>query len=71
MAMLTLRLDPKIERRLERLAKRTGRTKAFYAREAILRYIEDFEDYFIAVDRLARSAKSVSLDALEREFSAK
>ena len=34
--MLAIRLDPEIEKRLEALAKKTGRTKTFYAREAIL-----------------------------------
>ena len=35
--MLALRLPPEIEKRLDALAKKTGRTKSFYAREAILR----------------------------------
>ena len=34
-SMLAIRLSPEIENRLERLAKMTGRTKTFYAREAI------------------------------------
>jgi RHH-type rel operon transcriptional repressor/antitoxin RelB len=34
--MLVIRLDTDTENRLERLAKKTGRTKTFYAREAIL-----------------------------------
>ena len=34
--MLALRLPPKIEKRLDALAKKTGRTRSFYAREAIL-----------------------------------
>ena len=42
--MLALRLDPAIEKRLVRLAKKTGRTKTFYAREAILEHLEDLED---------------------------
>jgi RHH-type transcriptional regulator, rel operon repressor / antitoxin RelB len=42
--MLAIRLDPEIESRLERLAKRTGRTKTFDAREAILEQLEDHED---------------------------
>jgi RHH-type transcriptional regulator, rel operon repressor / antitoxin RelB len=44
MTMLAIRLDPEIESRLERLAKRTGRTKTFDAREAILEQLEDHED---------------------------
>ncbi len=46
--MLAIRLPESIEKRLEKLAKRTGRTKTFYAREAILRYIEDLEDAYDA-----------------------
>lgn len=42
--MLAIRLPDSIEKRLAKLAKRTGRTKTFYAREAILRYLEDLED---------------------------
>ena len=38
--MLAIRLPEKIEKRLARLAKRTGRTKTYYAREAILKLTE-------------------------------
>jgi RHH-type transcriptional regulator, rel operon repressor / antitoxin RelB len=66
MLMLALRLPPEIEKRLDVLAKKTGRTKSFYAREAILRHIEDLEDYHLARRRLARSAPRVSLETLEQ-----
>jgi len=33
--MLTVRLSAKLENRLNRLAKRTGRPKAYYAKKAI------------------------------------
>lgn len=46
--MLAIRLPDSIEKRLARLAKRTGRTKTFYAREAILKHIEDLEDIYDA-----------------------
>jgi RHH-type transcriptional regulator, rel operon repressor / antitoxin RelB len=39
--MLALRLPDEVERRLDALAKRTGRTKSFYAREAILSHLDD------------------------------
>jgi RHH-type rel operon transcriptional repressor/antitoxin RelB len=52
--MLPIRLPPEIEERLEKLAKRTGRSKTFYAREAILRHLEDLEDYYLA-ERRARA----------------
>jgi RHH-type rel operon transcriptional repressor/antitoxin RelB len=45
--MLSIRLDPKIERRLNELAKRTGRTKSYYARELIESNFEDLEDRYL------------------------
>jgi RHH-type rel operon transcriptional repressor/antitoxin RelB len=55
--MLALRLPPEIEKRLDALARKTGRTKSFYAREAIVRQIEDIEDYYLAKRRLARERR--------------
>ena len=52
--MLAIRLPESIEKRLEKLAKRTGRTKTFYAREAILRHLEDLEDVYEAERVLER-----------------
>jgi RHH-type transcriptional regulator, rel operon repressor / antitoxin RelB len=52
--MLAIRLPQSIEKRLERLAQRTGRTKTFYAREAILKHIEDLEDTYAAERVMAR-----------------
>jgi RHH-type rel operon transcriptional repressor/antitoxin RelB len=66
--MLALRLPEEIEKRLDALAKRTGRTKSFYAREAILRHLEDLEDAYLARKRLERGGERVSLEALEREL---
>jgi RHH-type rel operon transcriptional repressor/antitoxin RelB len=67
--MLTLRLSPEIEARLDALAKKTGRTKSFFAREAILRHIEDLEDFQLARRRLDRRGQRVSLEELEAELS--
>ena len=66
--MLALRLPPAIERRLDALAKKTGRTKSFYAREAIVRQIEDIEDYYLARRRLTRGGSRVTLESLERQL---
>jgi len=46
--MLAIRLPPEIEKRLDDLAKRTGRSKSFYARAAILEYLDDLEDLDLA-----------------------
>jgi RHH-type transcriptional regulator, rel operon repressor / antitoxin RelB len=49
--MLAIRLPQPIEKRLEKLARRTGRTKTFYARQAILEHLEDLEDVYLAEKR--------------------
>ena len=46
--MLAIRLPQSIEKRLEKLARRTGRTKTYYVREAILEHLEDLEDMYLA-----------------------
>lgn len=53
MVAISLRLPEEIGVRLDSLAERTGRSKTFYVREAILRYLEDMEDIYIAEQRLA------------------
>lgn len=50
--MLAIRLPKEIESRLEALAQATGRTKTFYAREAILEHLDDLEDLYLAEQRL-------------------
>ena len=39
MTTLTIRLDPKLEKALARIARRTGRTKSEIAREALERQV--------------------------------
>jgi RHH-type rel operon transcriptional repressor/antitoxin RelB len=67
--VFTLRLPADIEKRLESLAKRTGLTRSLHAREAILRHIEDLEDYYLARRRLSRKAARVTLEELERNLA--
>lgn len=51
--MLAIRLPVKMEERLTRLAKKTGRTKTFYVREAISEHLGDLEDLYLVKQRLA------------------
>lgn len=54
MMTTTIRLSAEIEERLERLAKKTGRTKSFYIRELVENHLQDLEDYYLAVDTLEK-----------------
>jgi RHH-type rel operon transcriptional repressor/antitoxin RelB len=64
--MLSIRLPSEVEDRLAELAARTGRTKSFYAREAILLHIEEMEDKYLAIDRLEHPGKRWTLDQMEQ-----
>lgn len=66
--MLGIRLEPELEAKLERLAKKTGRSKSYYAREAIRRFLEDREDYLLGIAVLERNEPTISLDELERRL---
>jgi RHH-type rel operon transcriptional repressor/antitoxin RelB len=70
--MLALRLPRDLEARLDALARKTGRTKSFYAREALVEYIDDLEDLYLAQKRYASLEKGCSgtmtLDEVERSI---
>ncbi len=70
--MLAIRLPEDIERRLDALAAATGRTKTFYAREAILEHLENLEDIYLAERALeeirAGKVKAIPLDDVMREY---
>lgn len=73
--MLVIRLPTEIENRLEALAKRTGRTKTFYAREAILEHLDDLEDLYLAeqclIDHRAGKTQAVPLHDVMRRYGMK
>lgn len=68
--MLAVRIDAHTEKRLEALAARTGRTKTFYAREAILAHLDDLEDFYLAEARMKdfRSEGAIPLADLKAEL---
>ncbi len=65
---LSIRLDPEVEKRLSELARRTGRTKSYYARELIEKNIEDLEDHYLAEARLEKRRPSLSNRQVRKEL---
>ena len=53
-AVLTVRISSELEARLEKLAQRTGRTKSYYAREAIEHHINELEEMYWAQEAITR-----------------
>jgi RHH-type rel operon transcriptional repressor/antitoxin RelB len=67
---LAIRLPDEIASELEELSRETGRSKSYYAREAIIRYLEDRADYLEAV-RILEKCKGkgrVSLEEIKRRL---
>lgn len=66
--MLAIRLPAEIEARLTELAARTGRTKTFYAKEAILKHIDELEDKYVAINRIENPGKRWTLGEMEQDI---
>jgi RHH-type transcriptional regulator, rel operon repressor / antitoxin RelB len=70
--MLAIRLPEDVEKRLTDLAKATGRTKTYYATQAILEKIEDLEDYYLAEkaygEFVASGEKAIPIEDIERAY---
>ncbi len=66
--MLAIRLPEQLEKRLNTLAKATGRTKSYYVREAIQEHLDDLEDIYLAEKALedirAGRSKVISSDEM-------
>jgi RHH-type transcriptional regulator, rel operon repressor / antitoxin RelB len=66
--MLAIRLPKEIENRLADLAVKTGRTKTYYAREAILEYIDDLEDIYLVQERTKKPGRRMTMEEVEKEL---
>ena len=70
---LSIRIDPELDARLEKLAKQTGRTKSFYIKQAIEDQLEDLEDLYLARRIVGRiesgKERVVPLTELVRELA--
>lgn len=67
-ATLAIRLSEDINNRLDKLARQTGRTKTFYAREAILEHIDDLEDTYLATERLKKHERTWTMEEVEERL---
>jgi len=67
--ILNIRLSDDIADRLDHLAQKTKRSKSFYVKEIIAEYIDDYEDAYLALDRLNdQNARYYSTEEVEKEL---
>jgi RHH-type transcriptional regulator, rel operon repressor / antitoxin RelB len=69
-ATLAVRLPQEVAAELEQLARETGRSKSYYARQAIIEFLEDRADYLRAVAILERERgqPNLTLEEVKREL---
>ena len=66
--MLSVEISKDEEKRLEGLSKKTGKTKDYYVKKAIHEFLEDLEDYNLAVERLETIEETYTLAEVEAEL---
>jgi RHH-type rel operon transcriptional repressor/antitoxin RelB len=64
--MFSLRIPKELNQRLENLAEQTGRSKAYYAKKALEKFLEDQEDYLLALAALEEQGPNIAFDEVKR-----
>lgn len=66
--MLGVRLNKEIEVRLQNLCQATGHTRSYYAKKALVEFLDDREDYLLGIAALERNETTISLEELEKQI---
>jgi len=67
--MVTVRLPLDMEEKLNKITEATRRPKSFYIKEALERYLDEMEDFYIALDRLSRpGSKYYTTEEVKKEL---
>ncbi len=66
--MLSVRIPDQLENRLSELAQETNRSKSYYVQRALEEFLEDQEDYLIALARLEEKGPNISLADAKKEL---
>lgn len=65
---IAVRVPEEVVKRLDRLARKTKRTRTYYVREAILEHIQDLEDYYLELSRQEDNQPTIPFDEMERRL---
>jgi RHH-type rel operon transcriptional repressor/antitoxin RelB len=69
---VSLRLPEDLKKRLDKIAKRTGRSKTYYMVAAITEKLADLEDYYLAESRTRAlregRSRTYTLDEVEKRL---
>jgi RHH-type transcriptional regulator, rel operon repressor / antitoxin RelB len=66
--MIAVRLEKNLEERLEQLSQNTGRSKSYYVKQAIENFLDEREDYLLALSVLEAAEPLKSLEEVRKEL---
>ncbi|HBC75316.1 MAG TPA: hypothetical protein DC017_10820 [Candidatus Wallbacteria bacterium] len=52
--MLSIRLSEEMENKLRQISIATKRPKSYFVKEALTNYLDDLEDFCVAIDRVSK-----------------
>ena len=65
--MLSVRLNADLEEKLDKLSESTSRSKSFYVKQALERYLKDVDDYFEVKSRDNNTEnKLITIEEIEK-----
>ena len=65
--VINVRVSDNIVKRLEHLSAKTKRPKSFYIKDMLEKYLEDYEDAYLALERISdKNAKYYSTDEAKK-----
>jgi RHH-type transcriptional regulator, rel operon repressor / antitoxin RelB len=66
--MITVRLPKELEMQLDNVATKTHRSKSYYIRKALEQFLEDREDYLLAVAHLEEKNPRISYKKIRNDL---
>lgn len=66
--MLAVRLDSNLEGKLNHLARQTGRSKSYYVKQALENFLEEREEYLLALAVLEKNEPTRSIAEVRKEL---
>ena len=66
--MVAVRLSKELEKRLENFAYKTNRSKSYYIRKALENFLENKEDYMLAIARLEEKNPRIPLEKVIKDL---
>lgn len=66
--MLSVRLSERVEHRLSKLSDKTKRSKSYYVEYALEKFLDEQEDYLLALARLEEKGPNITLEEAKKQL---